>query len=235
MNDGYFWVKHLNKNFMAKAPQGLLGPFIGKIGNVVCYILNGECVVRSRPRKRRGKKTLKEKKNTTGFGGVQAWMKPLTEFVRVGFKGYGTKTGGYKGAVSHALLYAVEGEYPNQYINPEKIMVSGGELDFPATCNMFLDADLKLGFSWDAGIGTDANAYDQAMLLAYCIENNSVVSKVTGAFRMEGADFLQLFPDSEQQEYHVYLGFVAQDRSCQANSRYLGKVVVPKNDKGHAE
>nr|WP_157246961.1 DUF6266 family protein [Pedobacter panaciterrae] len=171
---------------MAKAPQGLLGPFIGKIGNVVCYILNGEYVVRSRPRKRRGKKTLKEKKNTTGFGGVQAWMKPLKDFVRLGFKGHGTITGGYKAAVSHALLYAVEGEYPNQYVNPEKIMVSGGELDFHVTCNMFLDADLKLGFTWDTGIGTGVNAYDQAMLLAYCAEDNSVVSKVTGAFRMDG-------------------------------------------------
>ncbi|WP_449440164.1 DUF6266 family protein [Pedobacter steynii] len=212
---------------MAKAPQGLFGPFTGKIGNVVCYILNGEAVVRSLPRKRRGKKTLKEKKTTTKFGGVQKWMRPLKDFVRVGFKDYGTKTGGYKGAVSYALLHAVDGEYPNLYVNPEKVSVSGGELAFPVTCGMFLDADLKLGFSWDAGLGTGVNPYDQAMLLAYCTENKSVISKVTGAFRMDGVDFLQLFPEKEVQEYHVYLGFVAQDRSCQANSRYLGTVLVP--------
>ena len=212
---------------MAKAPQGLFGPFTGKIGNVVCYILNGEAVVRSLPRKRRGKKTLKEKKTTTKFGGVQKWMRPLKDFVRVGFKDYGTKTGGYKGAVSYALLHAVDGEYPNLYVNPEKVSVSGGELAFPVTCGMFLDADLKLGFSWDAGLGTGVNPYDQAMLLAYCTENKSVISKVTGAFRMDGADFLQLFPEKVVQEYHVYLGFVAQDRSCQANSRYLGTVLVP--------
>jgi len=211
---------------MAKAPQGLLGPFIGKIGNVVGYILNGEYIVRSAPRKRSGKKTLKEKKNTTKFMGVQKWMKPLKDFVKVGYKDYGTKTSGYHAAVSCALLHAVEGEYPNQYVNPEKIMVSGGELQFPATCGMFLDADLKLGFTWDTGIDTGVNAYDQAMLLAYCVENKSVASKVTGAFRMDGSDFLQLFSDSETQEYHVYLGFVAQDRSRQANSRYLGKVIV---------
>lgn len=213
---------------MAKAPQGLFGPLTGKIGNVVCYILNGEPVIRSRPRKRKGKKTLKEKTNTTKFGGVQIWMKPLKDFVRVGFKGYGTKTGGFKAAVSYALLHAVDGEYPNQYVNPEKVSVSGGELDFPVTCGMFLDADLKLGFTWDAGTATGVNPYDQAMLLAYCTENKWVVSKVTGAFRMDGADFLQLFPEKEVQEYHVYLGFVAQDRSRQANSRYLGKVLVPE-------
>jgi hypothetical protein len=35
---------------MAKAPQGIIGPFIGKAGNVVGYVLNGQAIVRSLPR-----------------------------------------------------------------------------------------------------------------------------------------------------------------------------------------
>src|SRR4051812_32291906 len=115
---------------MGKALNGINGPISGKVGSAVFYIVNGEAFVRSRPEKRSGKKTKKEKANTSGFAKVQHFMKPIKSYLKIGYKGYGTKTGGYKGAVSYALHNAVEGEYPNQFVNPEKVRVSGGELHF---------------------------------------------------------------------------------------------------------
>ncbi|MGY4383513.1 hypothetical protein ACVWYN_000532 [Pedobacter sp. UYP24] len=217
---------------MGKVSGGVNGPVSGKVGAAVFYTLNGENFVRSLPEKRSGKKTIKEKANTSGFAKVQSFMKPIKEYVGIGFKGYGSKTGGYKGAVSYALNNAIQGEYPDQFIDPEKVRVSGGELHFPASATMVLDEDNVLQFTWTPEEGENGNAYDQVFMLAYSPEENNLLSgkkagQPTGAFRMAGKDSLQLNPDKKALSYHVYMGFVARDRSCQAHSLYMGKVSVP--------
>ncbi|MHA4893646.1 DUF6266 family protein [Pedobacter sp. PWIIR3] len=217
---------------MGKATNGVNGSVSGKVGNAVFYVVNGEGFVRSRPRKRRGKKTKKEKSNTDGFSKVQHFMKPLKTYLRIGYKDYGTKTGGYRGAVSYALNNAIDGEYPNQFVNPEKVRVSGGDLHFPATAAVALGLDDVLTFTWSTEIGENGNDYDQVFMLAYSpvedgLLNGLKVGQPTGAFRKTGTDSLQLTRDNEAVEYHVYMGFVARDRSSQAHSLYMGKIVVP--------
>ncbi|RZK78503.1 MAG: hypothetical protein EOO92_11010 [Pedobacter sp.] len=217
---------------MAKAPNGINGPVSGKIGNAVFYSVGEDHFARSLPQKRSGKKTKKEKSNTGGFAKVQSFMKPIKVFLRVGFKNYGSKTGGYKAAVSYALKNAVEGEYQDRYVNPEKIRVSGGELHFPITASATLKNDNILQFNWSTEIGENGNSYDQVFMLAYAPPENETLSgrkegQAIGAFRYSGTDELQLFSDNEVVEYHVYMGFVSKDRTSQAHSMYMGKVVVP--------
>ncbi len=217
---------------MGKVTGGINGPVSGKVGTAVFYTLNGENFVRSVPGKRTGKKTIKEKSNTSGFAKVQSFMKPLKIFLRIGFKGYGSKTGGYKGAVSYALNNAIQGEYPNQFVDPEKVRVSGGELHFPSSSTMVLDENNVLQFSWSVEEGENGNAYDQVFMLAYSPSENKRLSgkkagQPTGAFRITGKDSLRVSAEKKAIEYHVYMGFVARDRSCQAHSLYMGKVSVP--------
>ncbi|MES2828541.1 MAG: DUF6266 family protein [Bacteroidota bacterium] len=217
---------------MGKALNGINGPISGKVGSAVFYIVNGETYVRSVPEKRSGKKTKKEKSNTSGFAKVQHFMKPIKSYLKIGYKGYGSKTGGYKGAVSYALQNAIEGEYPNQFVNPEKVRVSGGELHFPADAEVTLGADDQLKFTWSQEVGENGNAYDQVFMVAYspvdnAYEHGQRVGQPTGAFRISGTDSLPLTRDKEAVEYCVYMGFVARDRSSQAHSKYMGKFVVP--------
>lgn len=217
---------------MGKAPEGIAGPVSGKVGPHVYYILNGKPCVRSLPSKRSGKKTKKEKNNTSGFAKVQAFLKPIQSFLKVGFKDYGTSTGGYRGAVSYALKNAVEGEHPERVINPALVRVCGGELHFPETYEIAVEADHVVRFTWSAEAGGNGNPYDQVFMLAYApaddeVNSCTVVGVSTGAFRMTGTDSLPLTPARLPREYHIYMGFIAKDRSQQAHSQYMGKVLIP--------
>lgn len=217
---------------MGKMKDGLDGPVSGKVGNHVYYTMYGETHIRMKPSKRTGKKTSKEKSNTGGFAQVQAFMRPLTEYLRVGYKDYGTKTGGYKAAVSYALHHAVEGDHNHRFVNPEQVRVCGGELHFPQTAEVALEAGNFLRFNWSTETGDNGHELDQVFMLAYAPaetkgDSGMHVGQPTGAFRKDGTDGLQLQPQKEAAEYHVYIGFIARDRSCQAHSRYLGMVTVP--------
>ncbi|MET3114750.1 hypothetical protein AAKU52_002487 [Pedobacter sp. CG_S7] len=211
---------------MGKAKDGVFGGVTGKVGNLVGYYLNGQYILRSAPGKRRRKGKLGEKENRKKFGIAQAWLKPICFFVRVGFKNYGSSTGGYKAAVSYTLLNAIAGEYPNQYVDPELVQVSGGDLEFPEQVSMELEAENVLRFQWSPA-SENGDDYDQAMLLAYDEKGKNIVGKETAAIRIAGTDFLSLNPDVNGATYHIYMGFVAQDRSRQSKSIYLGKIIIP--------
>ena len=63
------------------------------------------------------------------------------------------------------------------------------------------------------------------MLLAYDIYHRHVTIVIPGQFRETGADSMQL-PPMEMRTYHIYLAFVAHDRSRQSDSVYLGAIVT---------
>jgi hypothetical protein len=78
---------------------------------------------------------------------------------------------------------------------------------------------------------TGMDAYDQAMLLAYDIENEDACMKITGQFRQLGEDVLQVhYPkisnpeEKKKATFHCYLAFIAADRSRQSDSIYLGEI-----------
>jgi hypothetical protein len=210
---------------MAEIPDGPYGAMRGRAGNLVGYVLNGKNFLRVKPGKRTGVTSEAELANRDKFRKAQNFAKPLLEFVKVGFKDYGTATGGFKAAVSSVRLNAIEGEYPNQFVNPALVKVSGGNLAAPETAEASLDENNVLRFTWSKKGGL---AYDQAMLLAYDPEIEKAFMQTAAGFRKDGTDTLQLFPMHKDAKYHIYLGFVAKDRSRQAHSIYLGTVEIPK-------
>jgi hypothetical protein len=213
---------------MGRAVKGMFGAFIGKIGNLVGYQSNGQYIIRMVSGGRKGMVSAREKSNRKKFAVVQAWLSPLSDFVKIGFKNYGSSTGGYQAAVSYALRNAVKGTYPDQYVDPELIMVSGGDLSFPNQVSTSLLPGNLLQFVWSTE-AADGGPSDQAMLLAYNEHSKRVIYKETAALRGIGNDILQLLTSAVVSTYHIYMGFVAQDRSRQANSVYLGKIVLPAN------
>lgn len=64
------------------------------------------------------------------------------------------------------------------------------------------------------------NPFDQEMLLAYNIEAGDI-NNTTGQFRNVGSDTLHIPPASPEKDYHIYVAFVAADRSHQSDSVYL--------------
>ena len=164
----------------------------------------------------------KELANRKKFAAAQAWLQPLLEFVREGFRGYSQRSHGFIAAKSWLLKNAFVSDESGLVINPALVKVSSGSLPLPEnlTVSQMENGDLK--FTWDPVYKDGASNEDQIMMLAYDIEKAITVYTKTGQFRNTGSDTLTL-SNTNGKNYHVYAAFNAADRSRQSESVYLGE------------
>jgi hypothetical protein len=210
---------------MASLTYGSLGPVKGKVGNLIVSSWKGKPYVKSLPAERKSPPTEKELNNRMKWTLAHAWLKPVTKFVREGFKGYTPTVEGFLAAKSYVLKNAFEGMAPDLTINPALVKVSFGELPLPENIQATLQGNDTVQFTWSTEDITRTNRYDQVMLLAYDIENRYSIKTLTGQLRYTGVDTLQLSV-VRGQVYHLYVAFVSADRSMQSDSIYLGAVNV---------
>ena len=202
---------------MGKFINGANGPIQGKIGAVIGSSWKGIPYVKGPYKKRTIMISEREKGNRNKFSLAQSWLSPLLPFVRVGFKGYAPPIEGYVAAKSHILHNAFE----NGVINPSMVKVSHGDLQLPGNIAVGKINDHQLRYTWDTTLSGNASHKDQVMLLAYNVENAKAYYSLTGQFRSAGMDTLEIDP-TKGLIYHIYVAFVADDRSSQSDSMYLG-------------
>jgi len=207
---------------MARMNNGINGAISGKLGPAIAATWKGQPYLRSRPRKRGKKRGVKEKQNQSKFSQAHYWLQPLLSFVRIGFQGYSPTVQGFNAAKSFCLKHAFAGEAAQQKIDPSLVQLSYGDLPLPSNIKMKRSGDYFLEFSWDRKNNGGDN-HDQTMLVAYDCETGQNALQLIGQFRLTGTDKLEL-PNIKKQNYHVYIAFIAHDRSRQSNSLYLGKV-----------
>src|SRR5205809_331466 len=121
---------------MAKFTAGIMGPFNGKVGTVVGATWKGMPYMRARPKSRTGPISKKEKANRDKFTVAQYWLKPILEFVRVGFKDYSQRVVGFSAAKSWMMKNAMEKTADGFLVNPSHMLVSYGDLPLPANLRL---------------------------------------------------------------------------------------------------
>jgi hypothetical protein len=221
---------------MAKLNGSIIGSFSGKVGSVIGSSWKGVPYMKGAHKARTEKISDEEKGNRSKFAMAQAWLKPLLEFIRVGFKGYTPTVEGFIAAKSYLMKNAMEGTGADTVIIPSKVRVSFGDLPLSENISVKLLPNFYLEFTWNTEIPHGAHSDDQVMLLAYDADhldyrqkqhdlNHFEFHTTTGQFRKTGSDTLQI-PNVEGHTYQVYAAFVAHDRSRQSHSVYLGEVKV---------
>ncbi|MBO9203546.1 MULTISPECIES: DUF6266 family protein [Niastella] len=211
---------------MARLKHGINGPFAGKVGTVIGATWKGIPYMRSLPRKRTSLPSAGELATRKKWAISQHWLKPVTDFVRIGFKGYSAKSEGFVAAKSYLLKNALEGEGENLFINPAKMKLSWGDLSLPNNLQMTRLAGKLLQFTWDPKFSDDiSHGGDQIMMLAYNVEKEKVKEKLYGQIRQHGSDILNI-DTSKTGTFHIYVAFVAHDRSRQSESVYMGTVEI---------
>jgi hypothetical protein len=209
---------------MARFTQGINGPFKGKVGTVIGASWKGIPYMRSLPEKRTSKPSEKELHNRRKWALSQQWLQPLTEFVRLGFKGYSPKSEGFVAAKSYLLRHAVEGEGESLGVNPSLVKLSWGNLPLPNNLQMTRPDGGLIQFTWEPKTYEDmAHPGDQIMLLGYNVEKQNVIVKLYGSVRYQGSDVLDL-TTGKPGTFHLYAAFIAHDRSRQSDSVYFGTV-----------
>jgi hypothetical protein len=210
---------------MGKLINGINGPFLGKVGPSIGSSWKGIPYIKGPYKKRTGRASREEKGNRNKFAMAQRWLQPALPFVRQGFKNYSPTVDGFLAAKSWLLLHSFEGIQPDISINPALVKLSHGSLPLPANIRVEKINGSQLQFSWDPARIEDSHPRDQVMLMAYDIDHGQVSTVIPGQFRETGADSMQLSPQ-KKRTYHIYLAFVAQDRSRQSDSVYLGAIVT---------
>lgn len=211
---------------MAKFNQGITGPFQGKVGTVIGASWKGIPYMRALPKKRTIPPTAGELANRKKWALSQQWLKPVQDFVRIGFKGYSPKSEGFIAAKSYILKNAITGEGETLAIDPARVKLSWGDLPLPNNLQMTGLKGKQIQFTWDPKFIDDiSHEGDQIMMLAYNVEKDKVVDDLYGRARAHGSDMLNL-NTSKTGTFHIYVAFVAHDRSRQSESVYMGTVEI---------
>ena len=209
---------------MAKLKSGINGPISGKVGNVVGSSWNGIDYIKSSP-VRKEPPTEGELNHRFNFKLVQRFVAPINEFLKVGFKAYSPTNYGANAAKSLIFKNSLHRDGQNSSIDPSLVQMSYGSLGFSEPMEMELTEEKVIQFTWDSHIGSEMRHKDQVMLLAYDPTTGHNKMNTSGQFRSNGSDSLDM-KHLPAGTYHIYAAFVAEDRSRQSDSRYLGAVEI---------
>lgn len=199
------------------------GAFIGKLGTIVGCSWKGKHYVRRIP-VRTAPPTQRELENRFAFNLVNEWLKPIHDFVRLGFRNYSPTVFGINAASSVLHRTALNRDGMNSSIDPSLVQVSAGELELPDDLQLVQETD-SLMFSWDPGSGTNKGSRDRIIILAYAPEIKWARQEFSATRRSTGTYALPLsgFPTGV---YHVYVAFLGNDGCSQTGSRYMGSVSI---------
>ncbi len=216
---------------MGKLVNGLNGPFTGTAGSVIGSSRNGIPYIKGPYKNRTKNISEKEKLSRRKFADAQAWLKPMVKFLRIGFKGYSVKSEGFIAAKSYLMKNALTVEDGEIVINPALVKLSYGDLPMSPDASFRLSAPDKLTVTWDPATPVNGDDKDQIMILAYNCEDyklklGDVSDLIPGQFRGAGEDILTIGVQKPGTVFHIYIAFIADDRSRQSDSLYLGELII---------
>ena len=206
---------------MGKLLGGVNGQIQGKVGTMIGSSRNGIPYVKGPYKNRTATVSKKELLNRKKFAAAQAWLSPLLEFVREGFRGYSQRSQGFVAAKSWLLKNGFTGQGEDLRIDPALVKVSSGDLPNPQDIAVAFTETGNLKFTWNPA-HVELQDSDQIMMLAYDVERAFAFLNTTGQLRSTGVDILKM-DQTNGKNFHVYAAFNAADRSRQSDSVYLGE------------
>jgi hypothetical protein len=210
---------------MGKAANGALGPVTGKVGNLSCYLSDGEPRVRTIGH-RTGDLSPLQKRTVTKMTMAIAFFNTMKPFIKAGFSNLAkhTKKNYHNEATSYNLLHAIKIKTGQVYMDFKDVKLSLGQAAAPLNPTVEL-TDAGLRFSWtnDETLGWPASQ-DQVMMLAFFPEDMASTYITSGAKRAAGSDILAQVPAQLDRVMEVYMAFIADDRLTVSDSVYLGRI-----------
>jgi hypothetical protein len=215
----------LTVNFieMGTIKKGILGGFSGKVGTVVGGSWKGISYMRSLPQSVKNPRTVGQVSQRSKFALTLNLLKPMTTFLRTGWKLYAHRQSPFNAAMSYTLANAITGTYPDYDIAPSKVLVSRGSLA-PATNARVIPAPGFINLTWDdnSGVGS-AKPTDKALVAVLNTAKGESITNDAGADRMTGTQTVPVPADWMGDSVEIYLGFISEDGREVSNSIYLGQ------------
>src|SRR5574344_878183 len=168
---------------MGTIKQGILGGFSGKVVTVVGGSWKGISYMRGRAQSVKNPRTEAQMEQRSKFALTLSFLKPITSYLRVGYKTYANKQTEFNAALSYLCLNAITGTYPNYALDFSLALVSRGNLTPAANASAAIAGGV-LTFTWidNSGEG-NALTTDLAMPLAFNKDKGEAVFSTAAANR----------------------------------------------------
>jgi hypothetical protein len=211
---------------MGTIVQGILGPFSGRVGTVIGGIWKGIAYMRGIAPAHADAQTDAQLSQRQKFAVTMAFLKPLSEFVRTGFKDYAIHQTALNAAMSYNVKNALTGTYPNIAIDYPNSLVARGNL--AGVLNQVASSTVAgtVKFDWEDNSGEiGAAAIDKTLLVVYNPTQNQAVTVSQLAERADGTQTITV-PDSFSGDLvECYMAYINASGQV-SNSAFAGAVTV---------
>ena len=212
---------------MAIIPNGITGPFIGKVGPVVGYISRGKAVMRARPSTSKSRKPSPlQKQQHAKFSLMNKFLKPIISFLNETKKTEEIDLTGYNKAFSYNVKNAITGSFPDLMIAYSMVLLSRGDLPNIISPVMKPVSDGQIEFSWTDNSGAGmARTNDRVFIAVFCEKLNDWVTGLQLADRAAGTCFFNV-PGFKGHLVQAYIGLLSANGNDVSDSRYVGAAQV---------
>ncbi len=212
---------------MATIKQGINGPFSGGIGNAVGSLWKGIGCMRSYAAKISNPRTDLQQDHRQKIAVTMKFLRPLTQFLNIGFKNYTDKMTAINAAMSYNYHNALQGTYPDNTIDYHNVLIARGPLTPALNQEVVSTVAGTVIFTWDDNSDeADASPLDKSLLVVYNQEKNQAVYFNGLTDRAELTQSVTVPNSFTGDQVHCYLGFITADGKLLSNSRYAGVVTV---------
>ena len=212
---------------MGKIKQGIIGPFSGGVGEVVGSSWNGIPYIRSYAAKISNPRTDLQQNHRQKIAVTMKFLRPLSVFLRTGFKAYTENMSGINAAMSWNFHNALKGFYPENTIDYANAMVSRGNLTPSLNQAVASAFSGTVRFTWDDNSGEiGASADDKTLIVVYNPAQNQAVTFSELAKRTDCTQTV-IVPDSFSGNLvQCYIAFITVDGQIVSNSAFAGAVTA---------
>lgn len=207
---------------MAKAPNGILGEFIGKVGPVIGVNYRGQLILKSIPTKSTKKRSEKQLMNQAKFGVMMNFLSPLQTIVNRYFTTSDKTKIGMNIISSYFLKEVISIKNEQFEFAFEKAVFTQGILSPAFIYSKKVDNNNDVILNWhnntDNGL---AQKDDYLMIIGYCVAEGELHLFSNAAERTDTEVLLQM-PPNWHSSVHFWTFWVSSCGKFHSTSLYAG-------------
>jgi Family of unknown function (DUF6266) len=209
---------------MAKMPNGINGPFIGKLGTAVGYYWKGVPVVRSMSSTRTKPFSEAELAQQKKFGMMSKFLSKVDHLLNITFAKGAIGKSGYSVAFSYHMKKAITGKNPDFFIDYSAVKLSiGNLLGLESPAAIYLEEN-TLQFTWTNNSDNEkALSSDRAFVAVYAEDTGRWLTRYDIANRFDGIYKMNL-GILQGTRLHTWIGLMPTNGKEPSDSVYTGMV-----------
>lgn len=212
---------------MAIIKLGILGPLHGKVGPIIGTTWKDVAVIKAQAQSYNDRQSQAQLTQRMNMKLTMLFLRPLKEFIRIGYKDYEKNMSAFNAATSQILKNAIVGSYPEISVNCSRALLSKGILT--PVFEAFADHDNgMITIKWNDNSNINlAKPTDVAMPVAYNLTKSKAIFKADVECCRSDERLDITFPsDWKTDTVAIYLSFI--DLWCDriSNSVFVDTIIL---------